>query len=125
MIILIADQIRRLRTAKSFSQDYMADKLGITQQAYSKIENHVSEASLSRLQQIAQILEVPLPLLLGIETELVNLKEDLTEGERKLFHEIIVNQQRIIEKQEETIRAISASLVLMQTGGGVLGRIEG
>lgn len=117
MIILIADQIRRLRTAKSFSQDYMADRLGITQQAYSKIENHISEATLSRLQQIAQILDVPLPLLLGIETELVNLKEDLTDSERKLFHEIIATQQRIIEKQEETIRSISASLVMMQTGG--------
>ncbi len=102
--------------AKSFSQDYMAEKLGITQQAYSKIENQVSEASLSRLQQIAQILDVPLPHLLGLtEEEMSN--GSVTPSERKVYHEIIVNQQKIIEMQEETIRTISASLVILQTGG--------
>lgn len=117
MIVLIADQIRKLRTEKSFSQDYMAEKLGISQQAYSKIENHISETSLSRLQQIASILDVPFPLLLGIEPDGLLAKKDITEDERQLLHQIIVNQQRIIEKQEETIRSISVSLVLMQTKG--------
>ncbi|KAB2917153.1 MAG: helix-turn-helix transcriptional regulator [Bacteroidetes bacterium] len=116
MVVLIAEEIRRLRMSKSFSQDYMAEKLGITQQAYSKIENQVSEASLSRLQQIAQILDVPLPHLLGLtEEEMSN--GSVTPSERKVYHEIIVNQQKIIEKQEETIRTISASLVILQTGG--------
>lgn len=116
--MLITDEIRRLRMAKSFSQDYMAEKLGITQQAYSKIENQISEASISRLQQICEILDVPLPKLLGIEDGVIdeNSKENLTLSERKVYHEIIVNQQRIIEKQEETIRSISASLVMLQTG---------
>ncbi len=116
--MLIADEIRRLRMAKSFSQDYMAEKLGITQQAYSKIENQISEASISRLQQICEILGVPLPQLLGLDEEVVDSEtgETLKLSERKLYHEIIVNQQNIIEKQEETIRSISASLVMMQTG---------
>lgn len=115
MVSLIADEIRRLRVNKSFSQDYMAEKLGITQQAYSKIENQISEATISRLQQIALILGVTLEDLLGLGPD--EKKEDLTPGERKVYHEIIVNQQRIIEKQEETIRSISASLVIFQTSG--------
>lgn len=117
--MLIAEEIRRLRMAKSFSQDYMAEKLGITQQAYSKIENQISEASISRLQQICEILDVPLPQLLGLDEDALEDEngDSLTLSERKLYHEIIVNQQRIIEKQEETIRSISASLVLLQTGG--------
>lgn len=116
--MLITDEIRRLRMAKSFSQDYMAEKLGITQQAYSKIENQISEASISRLQQICEILDVPLPELLGLDKETLGTgeEESLMPSERKVYHEIIVNQQRIIEKQEETIRSISASLVMMQTG---------
>lgn len=118
MMMLITDEIRRLRMAKSFSQDYMAEKLGITQQAYSKIENQISEASISRLQQICEILDVPLPKLLGLDEETLGTGEEdnLTPSERKVYHEIIVNQQHIIEKQEETIRSISASLVMMQTG---------
>jgi len=116
MIMLIGDEIRRLRTAKSFSQDYMAEKLGITQQAYSKIENQISEASISRLQQICEILGAPLPQLLGLDEETIDTEtgEVMKLSERKLYHEIIVNQQNIIEKQEETIRSISASLVMMQ-----------
>lgn len=117
MVMLIAEEIRRLRMAKSFSQDYMAEKLGITQQAYSKIENQISEASISRLQQISEILDVPLPQLLGLTETTAEDGDGLTLSERKLYHEIIVNQQRIIEKQEETIRSISASLVMLQTGG--------
>lgn len=117
MVMLIAEEIRRLRMAKSFSQDYMAEKLGITQQAYSKIENQISEASISRLQQISEILDVPLPQLLGLTDDPDDDGDGMTLSERKLYHEIIVNQQRIIEKQEETIRSISASLVMLQTGG--------
>ena len=116
--MLITDEIRRLRMAKSFSQDSMAEKWGITQQAYSKIENQISEASISRLPQICEILDVPLPHLLGLDDSAVdeNSKENLTLTERKVYHEIIVNQQRIIENQEETIRSISATLVMIQTG---------
>jgi transcriptional regulator with XRE-family HTH domain len=117
MVMLIAEEIRRLRMAKSFSQDYMAEKLGITQQAYSKIENQISEASISRLQQISEILDVPLPQLLGLTDDPDDDGDGMTLSERKLYHEIIVNQQRIIEKQEDTIRSISASLVMLQTGG--------
>lgn len=117
MVMLIAEEIRRLRMAKSFSQDYMAEKLGIRQQAYSKIENQISEASISRLQQISEILDVPLPQLLGLTDDPDDDGDGMTLSERKLYHEIIVNQQRIIEKQEETIRSISASLVMLQTGG--------
>lgn len=116
MILLIAEKIRRLRTEKSFSQDYMAEKLGITQQAYSKIENHLSDASITRLIQISEILEVPLYNLLGIKTKDGDEIEELSIDERKLYHEMITNLQQIIQKQEETIRSISASLVLMQTG---------
>ena len=117
MVMLIAEEIRRLRMAKSFSQDYMAEKLGITQQAYSKIENQISEASISRLQQISEILDVPLPQLLGLTDDPDDDGDGMTLSERKLYHEIIVNQQRIIEKQEDTMRSISASLVMLQTGG--------
>jgi hypothetical protein len=56
-----------------------------------------------------------LPNLLGLN-ESGEDDDELTKTERKVYHEIIVNQQKIIEKQEETIRTISASLVMLQTG---------
>ena len=45
----------------------------------------------------------------------IEQSDEVSTSERKVYHEIIVNQQKIIEKQEETIRTISASLVMLQT----------
>jgi transcriptional regulator with XRE-family HTH domain len=61
------DTIRLLREARGLSQKQMADKLGITQQAYSNVEKKPDRATLERLRQIAQILQVELITLLGEE----------------------------------------------------------
>jgi transcriptional regulator with XRE-family HTH domain len=61
------DTIRLLREARGLSQKQMADKLGITQQAYSNLEKKPERATLERLRQIAQILQVELITLLGEE----------------------------------------------------------
>jgi transcriptional regulator with XRE-family HTH domain len=61
------DTIRLLREARGLSQKQMADKLGITQQAYSNLEKKPERATLERLRQIATILQVELITLLGEE----------------------------------------------------------
>ena len=50
-------KIRRIRLEKSFSQEYMANELGISQSQYGKIENGVVKLSYERLQKIARVLE--------------------------------------------------------------------
>ncbi|MCF8409319.1 MAG: helix-turn-helix domain-containing protein [Crocinitomicaceae bacterium] len=63
----IGDNIRLLREARGFSQTYMAEKLAITQQAYSSVEKKPENTTLKRLKNIAIILEVELITLLGEE----------------------------------------------------------
>ena len=63
----ISDTIRLLREARGLSQKQLADKLGITQQAYSNLEKKPERATLERLREIAQILQVELITLLGEE----------------------------------------------------------
>ena len=55
--------IRKARLDKGYSQDYVSTKMGITLSAYSKIERGLTDPSLSRMKQIAAILEVDLSLL--------------------------------------------------------------
>jgi len=55
--------IRKARIDKGFSQDYVSTELGITLSAYSKIERGLTDPSLSRMKQIAEVLEVDLGLL--------------------------------------------------------------
>jgi transcriptional regulator with XRE-family HTH domain len=61
---LRTDEIRRLRRVKDFSQDYMADVLGLSQSQYSRIENGECNVALDKAKTISEILGVnPLDLL--------------------------------------------------------------
>lgn len=54
----VAENIRSLREYRNYTQDYLAAKLGISQNAYSKIELGYSRINLERLFSIASLLEV-------------------------------------------------------------------
>lgn len=58
MARLIATNIRRVREYRNYTQKYMALHLGITQNAYSKLELGESRMTLERFFQIANLLKV-------------------------------------------------------------------
>lgn len=54
----IGDNIREIReTEKSYKRSFVAEKLNISTRAYANIENNVSDITLGRLQEIADIFE--------------------------------------------------------------------
>jgi transcriptional regulator with XRE-family HTH domain len=57
--------IRVIRESNGLSQEYVASKLEITQQAYSNIEKNPENASIKRLKQISEVLSVPVTSLIG------------------------------------------------------------
>ncbi len=59
------NRIRMLREGVGYSQEYVANKLNITQQAYSKIEKNPNSATLERLQQLSEILGVKINSIVG------------------------------------------------------------
>lgn len=61
--------IRKFRITKGWDQSYMATKLDITPGSYSKIESGSTDVNLSRLEQIAFILDVKLIQLLSFDPE--------------------------------------------------------
>lgn len=63
----VAGNIRKVREHRNYTQDYLAAKLGISQNAYSKIELAYSKISLDRLFHIALILDVEVTDLLYFE----------------------------------------------------------
>ena len=67
----ISTIIKSMRETKGYSQSYMAKKLNITQQAYSTIEKTPENMSLRKLNDIAELMQVELITLLGIENEYV------------------------------------------------------
>ena len=53
-------QLRELREQKNYTQEYLAEKLGISQNTYSRLETGQTKVSIEKLKEIAQVLEVPL-----------------------------------------------------------------
>lgn len=65
----VVANIRKIREYKNYTQDYLAAKLKISQNAYSKIELGYSSITLTRLISIAEILEVDLVDLINSDGE--------------------------------------------------------
>ena len=55
---MIGNKIKNIRELKNFTQEYMAEKLDISQAAYSKLEKGDIKVSSEKLSQIAKILDV-------------------------------------------------------------------
>jgi transcriptional regulator with XRE-family HTH domain len=62
-------KIRAIREIKNISQTYMADQLDIAQRTYSAIENDESRLTVTKLEDIARILEVPVATILEFDPE--------------------------------------------------------
>jgi len=64
-ILHILKKIRRIRRMKEYSQEYMAFRLGISQNAYSRLEIGRTHLTIERLFEICTILDInPFQLLL-------------------------------------------------------------
>jgi transcriptional regulator with XRE-family HTH domain len=62
--------IRKYREMRNYSQEYVAGKMGISQNAYSKIENNITQLTVNHIKQISAILEVSIVDLLKDDFEI-------------------------------------------------------
>lgn len=65
----LRQNIRDIREDKKMTQAAMAEKLGLSETGYAKIERGESKADINRLQKIADILEVSLAEIIPFSDE--------------------------------------------------------
>ena len=70
----IAANIRHKREYRNYTQEYLALKLNISQNAYSKIELGYTKITVERLFQIADILEFDVAELINPEESVKKLQ---------------------------------------------------
>ncbi len=70
----IAAAIRKEREQKNYTQEYLAYKLNISQNAYSKIELGYTKITVERLFQIGDVLEISAGELLDADSDEVELR---------------------------------------------------
>jgi transcriptional regulator with XRE-family HTH domain len=70
----VAANIRKIREHRNYTQEYLAAKLKISQNAYSKIELGYTKITVDRLFHIADILETdPVDILNSENAELLHI----------------------------------------------------
>jgi len=55
---------------RNFSQKYVAAKMGISQNAYSKIENNITQLTVHHIKELSKILDIPITDLLRDDFEI-------------------------------------------------------
>ena len=90
---MINDNIKYFRKAKGISQEEMAVKLNVVRQTVSKWENGLSVPDADVLIHMANLLEVSVSQLLGIEVDNTNT-ENLSEELAKLNEQLAKKNQK-------------------------------
>ncbi len=99
----ISENIKNIREKKGYSQEYMSEMLQVSQQTYSLTEKNPEKTNLSRIQQIAKILDVKLSFLLNEEDAFVlnsihqrggNAVSYMHAGMNEEFHQKIIQQMQ-------------------------------
>jgi transcriptional regulator with XRE-family HTH domain len=114
-------KLRLLREFRNYSQEYIAEKLGITQNAYSRIENNQTRLTTERLERLAIILNVPPQELLSDKEPVIQfsasfppeatpMKEsywkEITESTRQLYMQVICGKDERIAHLENEIHML-------------------
>lgn len=115
--MLLGEKIRILRTIKGYSQEYMASKMNISQNAYSKMETGKSKISKENLKKIGNIMEMTSEEIEAMDEHFIFNNHDQKGGqaaalmilqnsiqkERELYERIIAEQKERIDDLEKKL----------------------
>jgi transcriptional regulator with XRE-family HTH domain len=110
-------KLRLLREFRNYSQEYIAEKLGITQNAYSRIENNQTRLTADRLEKLSIILGITLMELLSEKEPVICFSEtpaapqpekdehwkEMIENTRQLYGQIVCGKDEKIAHLETEI----------------------
>jgi len=116
MSIETAIRIKKIREYRDYTQQFMADSLELSQNAYCKIENGTTKLTIDRLEEIASILDVPVESILSSEKQTFNIEhneklyghiENLYEANKEMMEKQIALLQQQNEYLLKTIDLLS------------------
>ncbi|TDX09643.1 helix-turn-helix transcriptional regulator [Flavobacterium sp. S87F.05.LMB.W.Kidney.N] len=101
----IKNKIKNIRELRNYTQQYMADQLGITQAGYSKIEKGKTLVSYSKLLEISVIFEASIEEIINFDSQgciksLNTIKDTNTDlnDNYKVLKELYEDKIKLLEK---------------------------
>ena len=102
-------KIKAFRMMRGFSQEYMADRLNVTQATYSKIEGNKQRATPEQLETLAQELGVTVADITSNEP-IVILNQASNQGAQGHIEHFYADQKELFEKLIDSKDAEIANL---------------
>ena len=105
-------KLKQLRELKNFTQEYVAQQLGLSTRAYSKIETGETQLTINRLNEISKALGIDPMEILGFDDKQVfnNCKQ---EGNIGINH--INIPEKLIQQYEKTIQVLEDEVALLRS----------
>lgn len=105
-MVTYGSKIRKFRTEKGYTQEFMANQLGISQNAYHKIESGQTQVKAQTLEQIADVLEVDRLKLLKNDASTYRIKQSSYDQSKG----VEINEQGNFEEERKVWQALEKSL---------------
>ena len=97
----IGNNIKKWRELKDIKQELLAKRLKITSAALSKIENGKTDITITRIEQIADALEIDFSLLLASPQQILRNTNDLSSHPNLFSHYKTVSDDLLLVMQSE------------------------
>lgn len=105
--VTIIENLRKLRTERGLSQQKLAEKFNISQQAIYKYENNLTEPDIQTMKNLALFFHTSVDYLVGYEQENIDRNTMLSPIETHL----IATFQKMSPEMQEHILAIMEELM--------------
>ena len=115
----IGQKVRRIREEKQWTQEFIANKLEISQNTYSKIESWSIKLTIDRISELSKILDVPIEDMLSDDTKTFHLNnnhiekfyiENLQEENKGLVQSLKDQVKYLQEENQRLLKLIEISL---------------
>ncbi|MVM29307.1 helix-turn-helix domain-containing protein [Spirosoma sp. HMF4905] len=107
----VYESIKAIRTAKNLKQEEVAQKLGMAQSNYARMEKGLTQITVDRLEELAEVFEMSVTSILSYEigqqqptTEDIAYYIDLYKKNQKTIEN---QKKRIAELEEESLNDLS------------------
>jgi transcriptional regulator with XRE-family HTH domain len=107
-------KLKNLRELKNLTQEYMAQQMGLTTRAYSKIESGETQLTINRLNEIASILGVDTIEALGFDHQNIfnNCKQD--GNYNTIGTSTYQMPEKLIEQYEKRIQQLESEVIFLR-----------
>lgn len=111
--MFIGNKIRKIRELRGYTEEYLAHRLGMSQNNFSKIELGKVTLSLERIEEIAKVLDIdPIKLIEFDESLIFNNNNQSGGNAANIINQIL--SDKVVEQYEKRITGLEKEIEFLK-----------